>query len=148
MSEDDALPIIREFIMGYTYIAENGFLHRDLKPANILLRDKVVKIADFGFAKKATSNPKETVNVGSPLYMSPEALQGNIYTTKNDIWSVGVILYEILHGKAPWACSNERQLIEEINKNSIYLLKNLSEDLKDFIRKCLTPDEKKRMTLK
>lgn len=134
--------------MGYTYIAENGFLHRDLKPANILLRDKVVKIADFGFAKKATSNPKETVNVGSPLYMSPEALQGNIYTTKNDIWSVGVILYEILHGKAPWACSNERQLIEEINKNSIYLLKNLSEDLKDFIRKCLTPDEKKRMTLK
>lgn len=148
MSEDDALPIIREFIMGYIYIAENGFLHRDLKPANILLRDKVVKIADFGFAKKATSNPKETVNVGSPLYMSPEALQGNIYTTKNDIWSVGVILYEILHGKAPWACSNERQLIEEINKNSIYLLKNLSEDLKDFIRKCLTPDEKKRMTLK
>lgn len=148
MSEDDALPIIREFIMGYTYIAENGFLHRDLKPANILLRDKVVKIADFGFAKKATSNPKETVNVGSPLYMSPEALQGNIYTTKNDIWSVGVILYEILHGKAPWACSNERQLIEEINKNNIYLLKNLSEDLKDFIRKCLTPDEKKRMTLK
>jgi serine/threonine protein kinase len=134
--------------MGYIYIAENGFLHRDLKPANILLRDKVVKIADFGFAKKATSNPKETVNVGSPLYMSPEALQGNIYTTKNDIWSVGVILYEILHGKAPWACSNERQLIEEINKNSIYLLKNLSEDLKDFIRKCLTPDEKKRMTLK
>lgn len=106
MAEEDALPIIREFVTGYIYIAENGFLHRDLKPANILLRDKVVKIADFGFAKKATSNPKETVNVGSPLYMSPEALQGNIYTTKNDIWSVGVILYEILHGKAPWACSN------------------------------------------
>lgn len=134
--------------MGYINLAESGFLHRDLKPANILLKDKIIKIADFGFAKKATSNPKETVNVGSPLYMSPEALQGNIYTTKNDIWSVGVILYEILHGKAPWACSNERQLIEEINKNSIYLLKNLSEDLKDFIRKCLTPDEKKRISLK
>lgn len=134
--------------MGYINLAESGFLHRDLKPANILLKDKIIKIADFGFAKKATSNPKETVNVGSPLYMSPEALQGNIYTTKNDIWSIGVILYEILHGKAPWACSNERQLIEEINKNSIYLLKNLSEDLKDFIRKCLTPDEKKRISLK
>ena len=134
--------------MGYINLAESGFLHRDLKPANILLKDKIIKIADFGFAKKATSNPKETVNVGSPLYMSPEALQGNIYTAKNDIWSVGVILYEILHGKAPWACSNERQLIEEINKNSIYLLKNLSEDLKDFIRKCLTPDEKKRISLK
>jgi calcium-dependent protein kinase len=57
--------------MGYICIAENGFLHRDLKPANILLKDKTVKIADFGFAKRITSNPKETVNVGSPLYMSP-----------------------------------------------------------------------------
>jgi serine/threonine protein kinase len=98
--------------MGYMSIAENGFLHRDLKPANILLKDKMVKIADFGFAKRITANSKESVNVGSPLYMSPEALQGNIYTAKNDIWSVGVILYEILHGKAPWICSNEKQLIE------------------------------------
>ena len=44
--------------MGFIHISENGFLHRDLKPANILLRDKTLKIADFGFAKKATSNPK------------------------------------------------------------------------------------------
>lgn len=52
-------------------IGESGFLHRDLKPANILIKDKIAKIADFGFAKRATNNPKETVNVGSPLYMSP-----------------------------------------------------------------------------
>lgn len=134
--------------MGFLCIAESGFLHRDLKPANILLRDKTIKIADFGFAKRASNNPKETVNVGSPLYMSPEALQGNIYTIKNDIWSVGVILYEMLHGKAPWTCSNEKQLIEEINKANIYLLKGLSEDLKDFIRRCLVCDEAKRMSTK
>ena len=91
--------------MGFVHIADSGFLHRDLKPANILLKDKTVKIADFGFAKRAGSNPKESCNVGSPLYMSPEALQGNIYTVKNDIWSIGVILYEILHGKAPWNCT-------------------------------------------
>ena len=66
------------------------------------MKDKVAKIADFGFAKRSTNNPKETVNVGSPLYMSPEALQSNIYTIKNDIWSLGIILYEILHGRAPW----------------------------------------------
>lgn len=79
--------------MGFLAIAESGFLHRDLKPANILIKDKNIKIADFGFAKRATSNTKESVNVGSPLYMSPEALQGNIYTVKNDIWSIGVIMY-------------------------------------------------------
>lgn len=57
--------------MGFLYIAESGFLHRDLKPANILIKDKTIKIADFGFAKKVSSNSKETINVGSPLYMSP-----------------------------------------------------------------------------
>jgi calcium-dependent protein kinase len=140
------VPLIRELLMGYMCIADNGFLHRDLKPANILLKDRTVKIADFGFAKRATSNPKETVNVGSPLYMSPEALQGNVYTAKNDIWSLGVILYEMLHGKAPWACTNEKQLIEEISKGSVSLLKGLSEDLKDFIRRCLVSEEGKRMS--
>jgi serine/threonine-protein kinase ULK/ATG1 len=71
LQEEEAIPLIRELLMGFIFIAENGFLHRDLKPANILLKDKIVKIADFGFAKRATSNPKESVNVGSPLYMSP-----------------------------------------------------------------------------
>jgi serine/threonine protein kinase len=80
--------------------------------------------------------------------MSPEALQGNLYTVKNDIWSIGVIIYEILHGKAPWTCTNEKQLIEEINKNSISMLKQLPEDLKDFTRRCLTTDERRRITLK
>lgn len=64
-----------------------------MKPANILIKDKVAKIADFGFAKKVTNNPKDDVNVGSPLYMSPESLKFNIYTIKNDIWSLGIILY-------------------------------------------------------
>ncbi len=71
LAEDEAITIIREIIAGFTFIAESGFLHRDLKPANILIKDKTVRIADFGFAKKITSNPKEVVNVGSPLYMSP-----------------------------------------------------------------------------
>lgn len=71
-----------------------------------------------------------------------------MYTTKNDIWSIGVMIYEMLHGKAPWTCTNERQLIEEINKGNVYLLKGLSEDLKDFVRRCLVCDESKRMSLK
>jgi serine/threonine protein kinase len=58
LAEDEALPLIREILMGFMAIAEGGFLHRDLKPANILLKDKSIRIADFGFAKRATSNPK------------------------------------------------------------------------------------------
>ena len=66
------------------------------------MKDKIAKIADFGFAKRATSNPKQTVNVGSPLYMSPQSLKQNIYTVKSDIWSLGIILFEMLRGRAPW----------------------------------------------
>ena len=57
------------------------------------------KIADFGFAKKNKfTSEKEKYNVGSPLYMSPEALKKNIYSLKNDIWSIGVMAFELLHG--------------------------------------------------
>lgn len=79
---------------GFLEIADKNFLHRDLKLANIFLSKGSAKIADFGFAKK-NINPgeREKYNVGSPLYMSPEALRRNVYSIKNDIWSIGVIIY-------------------------------------------------------
>ena len=51
---------------------------------------------------------KEKYNVGSPLYMSPEALKRNIYSVKNDIWSIGIMVYELLHGETPWECKTEK----------------------------------------
>lgn len=90
-------------------IGSKGFLHRDLKLANILIHDGKAKIADFGFAKKFKySSEKERYNVGSPLYMSPEALKKNIYSLKNDIWSIGIMTYELLHGTTPWECRTEK----------------------------------------
>lgn len=79
--------------------------------------------------------------------MSPEALKHNIYTTKNDIWSLGVILYEMLHGKAPWSSSTEKELIEKMGKQPVTFARNISEDTKDFIRKCLTYEENQRLGL-
>ena len=58
LPESEAVPIFRDIISGFRVIAESGFLHRDLKPANILMKDKVAKIADFGFAKRVSNNPK------------------------------------------------------------------------------------------
>lgn len=69
------------------------------------MHENTAKIADFGFAKKNRFNTeKEKYNVGSPLYMSPQALKKNIYSLKNDIWSIGVMAYELLHGETPWEC--------------------------------------------
>ena len=69
--------------------------------------------------------------------MSPESLKYNIYTVKNDIWSLGIILYEMIHGKTPWKVRDEEDLKEKMTKQTFTLGNNFSEDLKDFIRKCL-----------
>lgn len=94
MPENEALELFTEIIQGYSEIYANKVIHRDLKPANILLRDNKVKIADFGFAMKCEDCKKySSYNVGSPIYMPPEALNQNKYSYKSDVWALGVIYY-------------------------------------------------------
>lgn len=85
-------------------------MHRDFKIANILFNKGVAKIADFGFAKRTRDKWKD-INIGSPIYMSPEGLIDNIYGPKTDIWAFGIFMYEILHGDTPLGfCQNEQEL--------------------------------------
>ena len=71
--------------------------------------------------------------------MSPEALKKNIYSTKNDIWSIGIMVFEMLHGETPWECKTEAELIEKMTKIPVKFRSSisLSENMKDFIKKCL-----------
>ena len=84
----------------YKLLKNHGIIHRDIKPANILVASNgVPKLADFGFATTPNSPPLlPNVNVGSPLYMSPQALKNNKYSDKSDIWAIGVSAFEILFG--------------------------------------------------
>jgi serine/threonine protein kinase len=68
-------------------------------------RGTTLKIGDFGFAKKIKGNSMVTTCVGTPLYMSLEILKGEEYTSKCDIWALGFIFYEILHGETPWTAN-------------------------------------------
>lgn len=147
-SEDEFKPVFRQIFQGYCKLNELGYLHRDLKPANILLRNGVIKIADFGFVRKHNGRIKEAYNVGTPLYMSPEAMKDNIYTPKNDIWSLGVMSYELLAGKAPWECRNEAELKDKMARNCIkFDGLDVSADLKDLLQRCLEMNEAKRISL-
>lgn len=77
--------------------------HRDLKPENILIKDGGIKIADFGFSKVVIEFTKNNTQVGTPLYMSPQALSSGFYDLeKNDVWSAGCLLYEMAYKKLPW----------------------------------------------
>lgn len=72
MNETEAVDLLKQIVTGYSEISSNRIIHRDLKPANILIKDKQVKIADFGFAMRSTDSKKySSYNVGSPIYMPP-----------------------------------------------------------------------------
>lgn len=112
---------------GSKYLQANGIIHRDLKPANILMKNGVCKISDFGFAKSLDEeNAVMRSIVGTPLYMSPQILKRTKYTAKSDIWSIGLIYYEMLHGKTPWPANNELQLINAIYSRKPTFSKEIS----------------------
>lgn len=109
LPENEAVEIMKQIITGYSNLYRHSIIHRDLKPANIFIREGDVKIADFGFAMKSTDGRKYcTYNVGSPIYMPPEALNENKYSYKSDIWALGVIFYEMLTGRTPWKAKTEK----------------------------------------
>nr|XP_039272053.1 serine/threonine-protein kinase ULK3-like isoform X1 [Styela clava] len=93
--------------------------HMDLKPQNILLTSEeqpVLKVADFGFAQYLESSVVDTLK-GSPLYMAPEIITQRRYNAKVDLWSIGVILYECLYGRAPFASNTFVELENKIKSD-------------------------------
>ena len=97
---DKALEIARQLCAGLAAAHEKGVLHRDLKPANVMLDGQGnVRITDFGLAGLAESLRDEDVRSGTPCYMSPEQLQGREVTVRSDIYSLGLVLYELYTGR-------------------------------------------------
>jgi len=99
------LPILAQACAALDYAHKNQVIHRDIKPANLMLmQDDLLKITDFGLAKSPQANLTQAgVLIGTPNYMSPEQISGRPMDGRSDIFSLGVVLYELVTGERPFA---------------------------------------------
>jgi serine/threonine protein kinase len=142
------IAICYQVLKALEYIHRKNIIHRDIKGANILLsREGRVKLADFGHSTQMAGELKP--DVGTPAWMAPELLTTTTYTTKVDIWSLGITLLEMICGQAPYEGELEqrqKQLILANGKPHIPNMQSLDPDLQDVLDRCLQPDPALRPT--
>ena len=147
-----------QLINGLKFLHLHNFIHRDIKPRNILLTNnkKILKIADLGFAKIVKGHLLKEKMCGSPLYMAPEIMNNDVYNDQSDLWSVGMILYEMLYGIHPYEnCKTLNDLKTVVNtttikippdKNINNIKINLSNECMDLLYKLLQKNTILRIT--
>ncbi len=109
------IEIIFKCTKALDYAAKHGVIHRDIKPANIMLSgDKDIKITDFGAALTSATETTQISGIGSPAYMSPEQVKEQTLTHQTDIFSLGVVLYQMLTGRLPFQANNNYSMIYQI----------------------------------
>ncbi|HKD78719.1 MAG TPA: serine/threonine-protein kinase [Candidatus Angelobacter sp.] len=112
---DEVVQISRQICRGLDYAHSNGIVHRDVKPANIMLTPNgTVKIMDFGIAKSGGQVTNTGQVLGTPNYMAPEQVKGRPLDGRSDLFSLGVILYEMLTGEKPFVGQNVTTIIYKI----------------------------------
>jgi serine/threonine protein kinase len=127
-----------QLVNGLKYLNSNNIFHRDIKPKNILLtkNSKILKIADFGLARILNSNSIINTLCGSPLYMSPEILHKKSHSTKSDLWSIGIVIYEMLFGRHPFTkCNTIAELFHYMTIENIIIPPN--NDINEISKSCV-----------
>ena len=134
--------IVKDFFTqaskGLYFLWSNNLIHRDLKPHNLLLTiDNVIKIADFGFARYIEEAKLLDTLCGSPIYMAPEILKNREYNSKVDLWSMGIILYELLTSKPPFTGKNHVELLNNILSTKFIMPDNSSKNCSNLLTSLL-----------
>lgn len=153
LEDDRSLPeaevrkIAKQLVQSLNYLHSNRIIHRDMKPQNILISaNGLVKLCDFGFARAMSSNTIVLTSIkGTPLYMAPELVQELPYNHTADLWSLGVILYELFVGQPPFYTTSIYSLINLIVKEPVKYTENMSPDFKSFLQGLLNKAPAERL---
>ena len=133
------------------FLHQNDLIHRDIKPENLLLYDNNnIKLCDFGWCVELKGGQRGTF-CGTTEYMAPEMVNQKVYSKEIDIWSLGVLLYEMLHGYSPFIPKkqyfDETEVMENIKIHNLKFDINISKECKELIRHLLDENRQKRYTI-
>jgi len=149
LKEEKVKKFMIQIVSALKYLNDNNIYHRDLKPPNILISENyILKISDFGLAKTCNNDDLLNTVCGSPLYMAPEIMKYKPYNTKADLWSLGVIFYQMLTGNTPYIAKNHVELMNNIETQNIMFPAHIkiSNDAKDLLLKLLKKTSSERMS--
>ena len=149
LPEAKALEVARQIAAGLAAAHDKGLVHRDLKPANVMLDERgIARVTDFGLAGTAEDFPRENVREGTPHYMAPEQLAGEDVSFRSDIYSLGLVLYELFTGRRAFEAETLAKLVELRESASTETLSNgmagLDPAIRRVIARCLEHDPWKR----
>ena len=146
LPQDKAIQIARQICAGLAAAHEVGFLHRDLKPANVMIDgDGNARILDFGLGGLTEEFGSDEMRAGTPAYMAPEQIEGREQTVRSDIYSLGLVLYELFTGKRAFEAASLNELIKLRRSNTspttpTEIVKDLDPLIEKVIDRCIQKD--------
>ena len=148
MSEYESAVEMKKVLSALQYCHSQGIMHRDIKPENIMFGEGGdIRLIDFGFAVKCNNRRALLPVAGTPFYIAPEVLDSE-YGVECDIWSLGVVIYQLLTGNMPFDGKSLDGIFNSIRKGVFKMPDNLSVEAKDLISKMIRIDPNLRIRAK